>query len=140
MHEVPRVCDKHDPRLPVVLRNLPLLFVSLNNIYISKKTTSHSCFLLKVWENFKSKSVTYLCKNKQKLVLARTFHVKMLKGGTVESNHIYSVHVWSPSFIELLPVCVFVRLCCKNRFSSPWPCSLHHLSVSPHFPKNTEYF
>lgn len=44
MHEAPRACDKHDPRLPSVdLRNFPREnhFIA-NNIYISKKIPSRS--------------------------------------------------------------------------------------------------
>lgn len=60
MHEALCVCDKHDTRLLFVdLRNLPREghFIA-NNIYISKKIPSHSHFLLRVWERFKSKDVT----------------------------------------------------------------------------------
>lgn len=60
MHEAPRLCDKHDPRLPSVdLRNFPhkAHFIA-NNIYISKKLPSRSHFLLRVWEHFKSEAVT----------------------------------------------------------------------------------
>lgn len=61
MHEVPHPCDKHDPRLTSLdLRNSPCKahFIA-NNIYISKKRTSHSDFLLRVYEHFNSKAITH---------------------------------------------------------------------------------
>lgn len=133
MHEVPHPCDKHDPRLPSLdFRNSPRKahFIA-NNIYISKKRTSHSDFLLRVYEHFNSKAVTYSAR-------MRTFVQEEDKGlfwwghfiphekpkcwtPAVEPFYCKSVAKLSPSFLdrhsplwimfslalfhELLPIC-----------------------------------